>query len=55
MRRYSIHRLVHSEVFDDPVEAIGREKQLKRWKREWKIQLIERDNLDWSDLSDLLI
>jgi putative endonuclease len=36
------------------IEAITREKQIKNWKRDWKIQLIERDNLDWSDLSHLL-
>jgi predicted GIY-YIG superfamily endonuclease len=36
-------------------EAIAREKQLKRWKRDWKIELIERDNLEWRDLSDLLV
>ena len=35
-------------------EAIAREKQLKRWKRDWKIELIERENLEWRDLSDLL-
>jgi putative endonuclease len=37
------------------VEAIAREKQLKKWKRAWKIQLIEKDNLEWRDLSDLLV
>jgi putative endonuclease len=37
------------------VEAIAREKQLKKWKREWKIQLIEKDNLEWRDLPDLLV
>ena len=36
-------------------EAIAREKQLKRWKRDWKIELIERENLEWRDLSDLLV
>jgi putative endonuclease len=36
-------------------EAITREKQLKRWKRDWKIELIERDNPEWRDLSDLLV
>jgi putative endonuclease len=37
-----------------PEEAIAREKQLKFWRRDWKIQLIEKDNLDWSDLSGLV-
>jgi putative endonuclease len=41
--------------YETPVEAIAREKQLKKWKREWKIQLIEKDNLEWRDLSDLLV
>ena len=36
-------------------EAIAREKQLKRWKRDWKIELIERENLEWRDLSDLIV
>jgi putative endonuclease len=43
------------ETYETPVEAISREKQLKKWKRDWKIQLIEKDNLEWRDLSDLLI
>jgi putative endonuclease len=52
--KYKIHRLVHVETFATPEEAIAREKQLKFWRRDWKIQLIEKDNLDWSDLSGLL-
>jgi putative endonuclease len=43
------------ESYETPVEAIAREKQWKKWKRDWKIQLIEKDNLEWRDLSDLLI
>jgi putative endonuclease len=42
------------EVFASPQEAIAREKQLKDWQRDWKIRLIEQNNLDWSDLSHLL-
>ena len=38
-----------------PEEAITREKQLKRSKRDWKIELIERENLEWRDLSDLIV
>jgi putative endonuclease len=41
------------ESYDRREEAISREKQLKRWKREWKIELIERENLEWRDLSNL--
>ncbi len=47
-------RLVHVEEFSSPQQAIAREKQLKNWRREWKIQLIEENNLHWSDLSHLL-
>ena len=52
--KYSVHRLVHMETFATAREAIAREKQLKNWHRDWKIRLIEEENLDWSDLSDLL-
>jgi putative endonuclease len=55
VRKYGVHRLVYVETYENPVEAIAREKQLKKWKRDWKIQLIEKDNLEWRDLSDLLI
>ncbi|WP_300526930.1 GIY-YIG nuclease family protein [Maricaulis sp.] len=48
--RYRVKRLVHLEFFDLMAEAIAREKQLKNWRRQWKIELIERDNPDWSDL-----
>jgi putative endonuclease len=52
--QYGVHRLVYVENYERPDEAIAREKQLKRWKRDWKIRLIEEDNLDWNDLSDLV-
>jgi putative endonuclease len=48
--RYSVVRLVWYECYDDPTNAITREKDIKKWKREWKIRLIEEDNPDWSDL-----
>ena len=54
VKKYGVYRLVHVEAFDRAEDAIAREKQLKRWKRDWKIELIERDNLEWRDLSDLL-
>ena len=50
-----VHRLVYVETYERADEAISREKQLKRWKRDWKIELIEQDNLEWRDLSDLLV
>jgi putative endonuclease len=50
-----VFRLVYVEAHDCAEEAITREKQLKRWKRDWKIELIERENLEWRDLTDLLV
>ena len=49
--KYGIHRLVRFEMFGDMLSAIAREKQLKRWHRAWKINLIEADNPHWEDLS----
>jgi putative endonuclease len=54
VKKYGVYRLVHVEEFASPREAIQREKQLKNWQRDWKIRLIEENNLDWSDLSHLL-
>jgi putative endonuclease len=54
VKTYGVYRLVYVEAFERAVEAIAREKQLKRWKRDWKIELIERENLEWRDLSDLI-
>jgi putative endonuclease len=55
VKAYRVYRLVYVESYDRAEEAIAREKQLKRWKRDWKIALIERENLEWRDLSDLLV
>ena len=49
-RRYGVHRLVWFEAFGDITSAITREKQIKRWRRDWKIELIEGVNPDWNDL-----
>lgn len=48
---HAVHRLVRFEMFDDMTSAIAREKQLKRWHRDWKINLIEQDNPEWNDLA----
>ncbi|MGY4575395.1 MULTISPECIES: GIY-YIG nuclease family protein [Bradyrhizobium] len=48
--KYDVVRLVYFEQFDDPENAIRREKRLKKWRRAWKISLIEKDNPDWIDL-----
>src|SRR5215211_6895478 len=50
--RYNVDRLVYFETFDNPETAIAREKQLKKWRREWKVALIERDNPEWRDLAE---
>jgi putative endonuclease len=55
VRKYGVNRLVYVEGYETAVEAIRREKQLKKWNRDWKIQLIEQDNLEWRDLSDLIV
>jgi putative endonuclease len=52
--KYRIYRLVYVETFASPLEAIAREKQLKNWRRDWKIELIEKENLAWRDLSGLI-
>jgi putative endonuclease len=49
-KKYRIHRLVYFEQYDDIETAILREKRLKKWKRAWKIQLIEKQNPNWDDL-----
>ena len=49
-KTYGIHLLVHIEFYESMPEAIAREKQIKNWKRAWKIELIERDNPQWRDL-----
>ena len=48
--RYDVRRLVWFEIYDDAITAITREKDIKKWRRSWKIALIEKDNLDWRDL-----
>jgi putative endonuclease len=50
--RHGVDKLMYFEVFDDPATAIAREKQLKKWRREWKIRTIEHDNPNWYDLSN---
>ena len=48
--KYRVHLLVHFEYTEDAYEAIRREKQFKRWRRAWKLELIEKNNPDWTDL-----
>lgn len=49
-KRHNIVRLVFYRAFTEVTAAIRFEKQLKRWRREWKVRLIEAENLDWADL-----
>jgi len=49
-KKYQVHILVYYEIHKDINQAIIREKQIKRWKRKWKLDLIEKDNPDWNDL-----
>jgi putative endonuclease len=49
-KKYNVKNLVYYEIYGDIREAITREKQLKKWNREWKIKLIEKDNPGWKDL-----
>jgi putative endonuclease len=49
-KRYSVDRLVWFEIYNDALTAIAREKELKKWRRAWKIRLIEETNPDWTDL-----
>jgi putative endonuclease len=52
--QYAVKQLVYFEETDSIDAAIAREKQLKNWKRDWKIQLIEKGNPDWKDLAALM-
>jgi putative endonuclease len=51
-KKYGVKTLVYFELHADMYEAIQREKRIKKWNREWKIQLIEQGNPEWRDLSD---
>ncbi len=54
-KKYDVMRLVYFERFETIESAILREKQIKNWKRQWKIDLIEKDNPHWVDLySDII-
>jgi putative endonuclease len=47
---YKVHNLVYYEATNEVESALTREKQLKKWKRAWKIELIEQNNSEWIDL-----
>ena len=54
-RNYGTDKLVYFELFDDMESAIKREKQLKNWRRSWKIEMIEKENSEWEDLYEKLL
>ncbi len=54
-KRYGVHRLVYTETFERPSDAIARERRLKKSNRAWKIRLIESVNPGWNDLSATLM
>jgi len=53
--RYAVHRLVYFELHNEMIDAITREKQIKKWNREWKLRLIEERNPDWEDLYGTIV
>jgi putative endonuclease len=54
-KKYDVDKLVYVEYFRDPENAIKREKRLKKYTRQWKINLIEKDNPQWKDLYDIFV
>lgn len=54
-KKYGVHRLVYYEQCEDVESAITREKQMKKWERRWKLELIEKMNPGWKDLYDDII
>ena len=54
-KRYTVHRLVWYELHDSMESALTREKQLKNWKRKWKMELIEKKNPKWLDLYNTIL
>ncbi len=53
-KKYGIHRLVWSEMHESAESAINREKQIKKWNRKWKLELIDNNNPLWEDLYEEL-
>ena len=54
-KKYNLNKLVYYEITDSPESAINREKQLKRWHRQWKINLIKEQNPNFEDLYERII
>lgn len=54
-KKYGVHQLVYIETHNTMEQAITREKQMKEWKRQWKIELIETHNPEWNDLYETVL
>ncbi|RJR17225.1 MAG: GIY-YIG nuclease family protein [Nitrospiraceae bacterium] len=54
-QKYDVHRSVWYEMHETAEAVITKEKQLKAWRRQWKLRLIEEDNPEWTDLYDIII
>jgi putative endonuclease len=51
-KKYRVDKLVYYEIHETAENAITREKQIKKWRRAWKLRIIEEQNPDWNDLYD---
>ncbi len=51
-KKYDVTQLVYYEIYEDYWDAANREKRLKKWNQDWKIELIEKENPHWRDLYD---
>lgn len=54
-KQYNLKTLVYYEMYDEIEEAIKREKQLKNWHREWKVELVNKQNPNWEDLYESIL
>ena len=54
-KRYGVHKLVRYELYENMESAIQREKRIKGWKRNWKLELIEKSNPNWKDLYQKIV
>ena len=54
-KKYCAHKLVYFELHTEMLVAIQREKQIKKWRRQWKVDLIEKSNPSWQDLYNEII
>jgi putative endonuclease len=54
-KKYKVHALVWFELHQEMLTAIEREKRIKKWRRSWKVELIEKNNPEWDDLYSTLV